>query len=58
MPGTTTLKPNVAVSQKVPTISITGMATPGRYVFQLVVTDDARIESDPETFVVTVTKGQ
>ena len=57
MPATTTLTPGKPVTRKVPTISVTGMTKPGRYTFQLVVTDKAGMASDPAPFVVTVSQG-
>jgi hypothetical protein len=55
--ATTTLTPGKPVKLKVPTISVTGMTKPGKYTFQLVVTDKAGIASAPAPFVVTVSPG-
>jgi hypothetical protein len=57
MPDTVTLKPNQPVTLKVPTITVTGMDKPGAYTFQLIVTDESGIASDPVTWVVNVTPG-
>ena len=50
----TILTPRKPVTQQEPQLLVESQFTPGRYRFQLVVTDDGGLQSDPAEIVVTV----
>jgi hypothetical protein len=49
-----TLTPGKPITVKDPHLLVENQFTPGRYRFQLVVTDDGGLESEPAELVVTV----